>query len=414
MAAAAFAALGVKVQSLRKSPDAAADDVPPKCWATVSEDLGTALTVFHATVGSISRSITKLSLVGKMLPDEASAASICSELDELCEQLSSSALVAAHCGAGGPMRELYFKGANRILNATVEVAVSLSQQQWSDVPPATGKVWEACEAVAKLPKTPKAAYKRKLLAFCVELKVRFRAAYFHAGMNAGGTLITRLVSYAAQDQISEFNEKIEASSSKRAGDDAGDDADVGPDDFDALELDEAYDESELPCARRCVTLLRLVGTAHQLALGAMDACGAEGTAAPATGDDSQAEPAPQPQSLARVGSVFAACARLQGTGVRIAEGLYPPLESEELQSNLRSADAAAAELFDAISGDAPPAAPPTVTPASSPAPPSPPGGSKPANVPAAPQNPQDMQARWRREMDSCIAALSSLEDGEAR
>ena len=222
MAAAAFAALGVKVQSLRKSPDAAADDVPPKCWATVSEDLGTALTVFHATVGSISRSITKLSLVGKMLPDEASAASICSNSTNCASSSLSSALVAAHCGAGGPMRELYFKGANRILNATVEVAVSLSQQQWSDVPPATGKVWEACEAVVKLPKTPKAAYKRKLLAFCVELKVRFRAAYFHAGMNAGGTLITRLVSYAAQDQISEFNEKIEASSSKRAGDDAGD------------------------------------------------------------------------------------------------------------------------------------------------------------------------------------------------
>ena len=63
-------------------------------------------------------------------------------------------------------------------------------------------------------------------------------------------------SYAAQDQIAEFNEKIKASGSKRAGDDAGDEdgddagdvavaGDVGADYFDALELDDAYDESEL-------------------------------------------------------------------------------------------------------------------------------------------------------------------------
>ena len=64
------------------------------------------------------------------------------------------------------------RNANRILSAAKQLAVTCEEGRWDDVPPATGVVWEACETVPKLPKTNKAAYRRKMLGFCVELKVR--------------------------------------------------------------------------------------------------------------------------------------------------------------------------------------------------------------------------------------------------
>mmetsp|Transcript_1256 Transcript_1256/g.4233 ORF Transcript_1256/g.4233 Transcript_1256/m.4233 type:complete len:340 (+) Transcript_1256:1226-2245(+) len=291
--------LAVKAARLLETGSSSSSSAVPSSWREPSErdELGVSLTIWRAAAGSISKNATKLGLVyADGTPTAEEASSICEETLALCAQLATARVVVVQTttGAGGPLRELVDASTRQILTAVESLGRALHGKKSKGLAEA-GIVWQVCEDAAKVPKSNRAAYRRKFMTFAAELK----------------------------DSIDEFNHTLAAA----AGDDDDDDAQPGfDDDDDDLTVGaSSYAPDEAPAAKRCLALLEAVGLAYRAALLALDDLGTHAR-------------------FEAIAVLYTRVGALAKAATATAEELYPPLDKADLLSAVDVLSAAFAVL----------------------------------------------------------------------
>ncbi|TMW64864.1 hypothetical protein Poli38472_009031 [Pythium oligandrum] len=134
----------------------------PTFWLQ-HEDFTLARDVFIAASGSIGHEVTKFSLVYGKTPSQEEASSICKAMQKPCEQLVAATRVALFCGAGPSLAEEIILGALRVMKSVRDLGLVIASSDRARVPEITGRVWESCKAVTSTPKSNCIASKRSML-----------------------------------------------------------------------------------------------------------------------------------------------------------------------------------------------------------------------------------------------------------
>jgi len=286
--------VGLLMETVREKDN----DGVPRSWLEPSasdDELGISLTVWRAAAGSLSKNATKVALVfgdGKATATEAS--SICSETLGQCEELETARYVAASSGAGAPLKELVDASTRQILMAMKTLATALHSKK-SDGSSEAGVVWEVAEIALKLPKSNRAAYRRKFLTWSAELK----------------------------DSLDEFKDMLK-------GDDDDEENTVNDfDDFDDADFSKYATTEDETAAKQCLGLLEAIGMTYRRSLLALDDRGKKG-------------------DFKAIADLYTIVKRLKASATAAAEELYPPLDKNDLIAKVDALDAIFADLRNAV------------------------------------------------------------------
>jgi len=265
------------IQVLRMSVQDREHSLTLRCWKSMNEELRIGLDVWRAAIGSISSTATKLGLV---LADP----SLCREATDQCEQLATACYVISKSGAGAPLNELVSTATLQVLTAMrglVECLISNSRTV--DAPPKAGIVWEACDVALKCPRSNRAAFHRKILAWCCELKdsiEEFRRVLLEEDVDDEE-------SSTAQGQEDQFTDDL------------------------FFFGKENYTEIERQNMQKLLAVLHAVGRTLQCTLIELDDAGTNG-------------------DFDRIVLCFTQAERIHQVAALISEELYPPLEMKTL------------------------------------------------------------------------------------
>ena len=294
--------------------------VVPKTWGSAPKDaISVAMTMFLTGANALESGSVKLALcLSDGTATGEAPASLCGELGAAADTFATAAgvLDGDGAGAGAPLRQLVRTAARRLLEALRALCASLAKGD-GKAAARSGVVWEAAEAVRKLPQSNRVAYRREFLSWATELK----------------------------DTIAEFADLVAA---EKFSYDEVDCVDCGFGFGD--DDDDAYDAAERPVAAGAVDCLRLLGATYKDVLVAMDEEGKRG-------------------DLTFVAKIYAAGVDVKAAATALAEELYPPLDAPKLKGALDGAKLRMAAVLDVLERRAPPAAPQQTQ---TPAPPAPP------------------------------------------
>jgi len=143
-------------------------------WKSPSEDLKTALTVLNAAAGSIHSSATKFGLLAKTSAKAIEIQSLCDEIVDFCDKLTSSFRIAIANGSAEPLSRLLHIKVKAVLHAVcdlVRAAQALGARGGAGtLAPAAGVVWAACDDLQKVPKNNRDAYRFAFMGWSLEIK----------------------------------------------------------------------------------------------------------------------------------------------------------------------------------------------------------------------------------------------------